>query len=39
MEVLHGLLVKLKLLFELRIHHLPHRLGVRRSWINALIFQ
>src|SRR6267154_4703476 len=39
MKVLNGLLVKLKLLFELRIHHLPHRFGMRRSCTNNLIFQ
>jgi len=37
--VLNGLLVKLELLFELRIHHLPHRFGMRRSCTNTLTFQ
>src|SRR5579872_4700348 len=39
MKMLNRLLIQLKLLFELRIHHLPHRFGMRRSCTNTLIFQ
>jgi hypothetical protein len=39
MEVLDRLLVELKLLLKLRIRHLSHRFGMRRSCINTLTFQ
>src|SRR5437879_8092290 len=39
MKVMNRLLVQFKLLFELRIHHLPHRFGMRRNCTNTLIFQ